>query len=201
MYVYIYLCVCIYKSHRSKMSIIYICSQKDRQCALLVITNPPMAPWCIYSERVYIERDKCYKSISLRLHYKTPSVARVDFATLLSSRLVHMICYFTLMKAIFPPWLLSLGRLVKLVSAKTFIVKELVSSPRCTRSWHYIFDNLADGLMSAIAAKLILVLISHTWKLFYPVISLSLYNSSSVNGHCGLQICSLFNGIWLLVFA
>ena len=24
---------------------IYICSQKDRQCALPIITNPPMAPW------------------------------------------------------------------------------------------------------------------------------------------------------------
>ena len=33
------------KSYRSKMSVIYICSQKDRQCVLPVTTNPPMASW------------------------------------------------------------------------------------------------------------------------------------------------------------
>ena len=35
-YIYIYIIYIYY---------IYICSQKDRQCTLLVITNLPMTPW------------------------------------------------------------------------------------------------------------------------------------------------------------
>ena len=37
----------VLKSYSSKISVIHICSQKDRQYALPVITNLPMVPKCM----------------------------------------------------------------------------------------------------------------------------------------------------------
>ena len=46
MYIYICVCVCV---------CVCVCGQKDRQCALLVITNLPMAPCtCAYDDRLHI---------------------------------------------------------------------------------------------------------------------------------------------------
>ena len=44
-YIYIYIYIYIYVYIYIYIYILYICSQKDRQCALLVTTNSPMSPW------------------------------------------------------------------------------------------------------------------------------------------------------------
>ena len=67
----------VLKSHRSKMSVMYICSQKDRQCALPVITNAPMAPWqtvhhvpkCMSCHRTYSDIRHIYTHIVNKQNY------------------------------------------------------------------------------------------------------------------------------------
>ena len=82
-YIYMYVCIYIYiythththiktgkkwlitkrvlESHISKMSVIYICRQKDRQCALPVITNLPKthANLCTWAHDVRFHVPKC----------------------------------------------------------------------------------------------------------------------------------------------
>ena len=58
----------VLKSHRSKISITHICSQKDRQCALRDITNPPIHQWP--------HGNSCNWAHDVRLHIAGTNVAR-----------------------------------------------------------------------------------------------------------------------------